>query len=257
MKRLKIIAITLATTALLGFAAVRAAPYLKSGSGPQEPPGRAMIVKTLSNISIPVYSDSNLTNKIDEICASVRREVHRSLLELDAHHRPDDSDARMIADAFVRYFRINRTASFEEALASYPVRGVDPGYVLVQEDTQKAKNAWALSTVWARHEVLGPKSISVTPLFRAGSRVSNPASPGMSFETRKLASGGLLSFDAHNYTAYTVVVDAKVPSLDGVREVDVTIGFAIVNDRPGGRWDVAEVCWIKIPADEHLVLPIP
>lgn len=251
-----ILAVALAAF-LLAIAAYRAAPYLSSKNSNGNSQQRKMVVKSLSNIDVPIHDLSDLSKGIDDLGELVGREVYRSLLKIEAPHRPAEVDAKAIADVFVRYFKVNRATSLDEALATYPARGIEPGFALTQADRGRAKNAWALSTVWARHADLDAQNITALPLFRAGTRVLNPATPGRSYESRELASGGTLSLNEHRYSAYAILVRAKVPSLDGSRELDVSIGFAIVNDRPRAQWDVAEVYWVSDPGDDHLLLPFP
>lgn len=257
MKRRTVVALAVIIVTLLGVAVYRAVPYVTGPTRVPQIEGKRAVVKSLSNVSVPQHDLTKLKEGIDPMCESVSREVRRSLQELDERYRPTEVDARAIAGSFVRYFRVNRSASLDEALATYPVRGIKPGYAMTQDDSTRAENAWALSTVWARHGDPRTDTISAVPLFQSGSRVLNPASPGKSFETRELATGGRLSTDAHRYTAYAVVSDAKLPTLDGKGEVDASIGFAIVNDRPGGGWDVAEVYWVRPPGNEPLLLPFP
>lgn len=257
MNKIATIGSCIAVVCVFTLSAFRVAPYLSSGrKAPSEDRNKA-VTRVISNVDIPEYNDMELSSGIEALCEAVGRQVRRSLLDLRGEIRPRDMDATMIAEAFAAYYRVNRTATIKEAVESYRLRGVSPHYLLVQDDSTRVSNAWALSTAWARKSVIDTESIRVVPLYKHGEKIDSPMALGQPVESRVLSSGGALSFDPHSFSAYAIIVKTIVPALDGSMDVEVEIGIAVANDRPGGRWDVAETFWHQVPQDAYLMLPLP
>lgn len=249
--------ISVCALAVCVFAAVRVWPYVRGNPDPEDTPERRALIRTLKNGVLPEYDESELAGDVESIMERIRQKTYIELTRLPPGHRPSDQDARNIASVFSEFVGLNRSGSLEDAIERYRSRSIEPNPVLVQEDMDRARLAWAYSTTWARHKDINVDSIRVVSVFQSGRAVSDPRMNGAPISARQLRSGGFASTEPHRFSAFEATINAVVPNRDAISEHAVDICVLIINDLPGGGWDVVQTTWDGLPSGKFFSLPFP
>lgn len=254
MKRISIIIILLFCT---GFAVYRVYPYMSSSRG------RTQIAKRMQYIGIKdIVIPDGVVKLTPEEGASLRRRlvtnVKAAFRQVPDEHMLSMQTPSQVAEAYANFVMLNATGTLQEYLAEKKRSGIEPDYVLVQEDPERARKAWLFSADWARGAPLRAETISILPRYIRGRAVGEEPYLKTTVSPRKLRGGGWLSQDgAGNYTGYEVLMDVQAPSLNGKEIYEVQLGVLIMNDGPYGEWNVIETRYIGLQDGQFTTRPSP
>lgn len=233
----------------------RVLPYLKNQRNPNDTIGQRQMAQVVTDLKTPQYNPDQLSAGIDELRERLIRKAQAALLALPPGDRPRADAASEIAAVFADFVVLNRAGDLEQATQSYASRGLPLPDELARIP-DKAEELWQFATAWARHAQIDPESIRAGVYFLNGQR-RRPGFSGAPISSRQLRSGTWIVQDGHDRTAYDMIIRVTVPNLDGKSEHPVDIYIVIVNDRPGGGWDVVQTTWNGLPPGKLFIPPFP
>ncbi len=218
---------------------------------------QAEMLRAAQNASVPHYQNELQDIEADVIRGRAIEAARASLLSLDQRFRPTVQEAEAIATVFADFFLLNRTGVADDAIRRYSQRRMPLPRQLQNEDPEKRNISWAYSTAWARHRDIDWESVTTEAKYLRGNYVGQPYAGATTSSSRPLRVGGNIWDIPHAHTAYDITLRASAPNIDQSSVVDLYVHVTVVNDRPGGGWDVIQASYSNMPPGKVVLPPFP